>query len=152
MIILLGDFNKKLGRENIFKPTNWNESLHQDSTDNGVRIVNCATQNYIIIKSTMFPYQNIQNYTWTSRNEKTHNQIDRILIKRTWQSIILYVQSFGEAEYVTDHYLVFAKFREILAVRKAVTQKFVISWSKMSWRLGISTKSRSQTSMQLWRI
>ena len=43
MKILLGDFNAKLGRENIFKPTIGNESLHQDSNDNGVRKVNFAT-------------------------------------------------------------------------------------------------------------
>ena len=40
---LLGDFNAKVGRENIFKPTIGNESLHQDSNDDGVRIVNFAT-------------------------------------------------------------------------------------------------------------
>jgi len=32
----LGDFNAKVGRENIFKPTIGNESPHQDSNDNGV--------------------------------------------------------------------------------------------------------------------
>jgi hypothetical protein len=42
MKILLGDFNEKLGREDIFKPTIGYESLHQDSKDNGVRIVNFA--------------------------------------------------------------------------------------------------------------
>jgi hypothetical protein len=34
MKIILGDFNAKVGRENIFKPTIGNESLHQDSNDN----------------------------------------------------------------------------------------------------------------------
>jgi len=43
MKTLLGDFNAKEGRENIFKPAIGNESLHQDSNDNGVRIVNFAT-------------------------------------------------------------------------------------------------------------
>jgi len=43
MKILSGDFNAKVGRENIFKPTNGNESLHQDTNDDGVRIVNFAT-------------------------------------------------------------------------------------------------------------
>jgi hypothetical protein len=39
MKILLEDFNGKEGRENIFKLTIGNESLHQDINDNGVRIV-----------------------------------------------------------------------------------------------------------------
>jgi hypothetical protein len=41
--ILLGDFNAKLGREDTFKPTIGNESLHEDSNDNGVRVVNFDT-------------------------------------------------------------------------------------------------------------
>jgi hypothetical protein len=41
--ILLGDFSAKVGREDIFKPTVWNVSLHKISNDNGVRLVNFAT-------------------------------------------------------------------------------------------------------------
>jgi len=51
-----------MGRENIFKPTIGNESLHQDSNDNCVRIVNFATSKYLVVKSTMFPHRNIQKY------------------------------------------------------------------------------------------
>jgi hypothetical protein len=40
MKILLGDYNAKVGREDIFKPTIGNESLHEISNDNGVRLVN----------------------------------------------------------------------------------------------------------------
>ena len=36
MKILLGDFNAKLGRDDILKPTIGNGSLHQDSNDSGV--------------------------------------------------------------------------------------------------------------------
>jgi hypothetical protein len=43
MKILLGDFNAKVEREDIFKLTIGNESLHQDSDDNIIRIVNFAT-------------------------------------------------------------------------------------------------------------
>ena len=42
MKIILGDFNAKVRRENIFKPTVGNQRLHQDSKENGVRIVNFA--------------------------------------------------------------------------------------------------------------
>jgi hypothetical protein len=41
--ILLGDFSAKVGREDIFKPTIGNESLHEISNDNGVRVVHFAT-------------------------------------------------------------------------------------------------------------
>ena len=43
MKILIGGFKAKVGREIVFKPTIGNESLHQDSNDKGVRIVNSAT-------------------------------------------------------------------------------------------------------------
>ena len=46
MKILLRDFNAKMGRENIFKPTMGNDSLHQDGNDNGVRTVNFATSKF----------------------------------------------------------------------------------------------------------
>jgi hypothetical protein len=42
MKILLGGFSANVGRGNIFKLTIGNESLHQVSNDNGVRIVNFA--------------------------------------------------------------------------------------------------------------
>jgi len=45
MKILIEDFNVKVERENIFKPTIGNESLHQDDNDNGARVVNFATSN-----------------------------------------------------------------------------------------------------------
>jgi len=50
----LGDFNEKVERENIFKLTIGIEHLHQDSNDNGVRIVNFATSKNLVVKSTMF--------------------------------------------------------------------------------------------------
>jgi hypothetical protein len=51
---LLGDFNANKGRQNIFKPKIGNESLYQDSNDNGVRIVNFATTKNLVVKIMMF--------------------------------------------------------------------------------------------------
>jgi len=124
MKILLGDFNAKVGRENIFKPTIGQESLHQDSNDNGVRLVNFATSKYLVVKSTMFPYRNIHKYTWTSADSKTHNQIDNVFIDRRWHSSVLDVLSFRGADCDTDRYLVIAKVMESLAVGKQAAQRF----------------------------
>ena len=56
MKILVGDFNAKVERKNIFKLTVGNESLHQDRNDNGVRITNFATSNKLVFESMMFPH------------------------------------------------------------------------------------------------
>jgi hypothetical protein len=42
MNILLEDFNAKVGREYIYKPTLGNVSLHKINSDNGVRVLNFA--------------------------------------------------------------------------------------------------------------
>ena len=110
--------------ENIFKLTVGNESLHQDSNANGVKIVNSATSKSLVVKSTMFPHRNIHKYTWTSPDGKTRNQIDHILIDRRWYSSILYVRSFGGADCDTNHYLVVAEVRGRLAISKQAAQRF----------------------------
>jgi hypothetical protein len=124
MKILLGDFNAKVGREDIFKPTIGNESLHHDSNDNGVRVVNFATSKNLVVKSTMFPHRNIHKYTWTSPDGKTHNQIDHVLIDRRQHSSILSVLSFRGTDCDTDHYMVVAEVRERRAISKQAAHRF----------------------------
>jgi endonuclease/exonuclease/phosphatase family metal-dependent hydrolase len=109
MKILLGDFNAKVGREDIFKPTIGNESSHKIINDNGVRAVIFATSRNLVIKNTMFPHRSFHKYTWTSPDGKTHNQIDHILIDRRRHSSVLDVRSFRGADCDSDHYLVVAK-------------------------------------------
>jgi len=113
-----------VGKENIFKTTIGNESTHQDSNNNGVRLVNFDTTKNLGVKSTMFPHRNIHKYTWTSPDGNTHNQLDHVLIERRRQSSILDVRSFRVADCDSDHYLVVAKLRERLAVNKKSAKKF----------------------------
>jgi hypothetical protein len=63
MNILLGDFNAKVGKEDIFKPTIENESSHEISYDNTVSIINFATSENLRAKSTMFPHRSMYKYT-----------------------------------------------------------------------------------------
>ena len=51
MKMLLGDFNAKVGRQNIFKPTIGQESHHQDSNDNGVRLINLPHQKIWLLRA-----------------------------------------------------------------------------------------------------
>ena len=60
--ILLGDFNARRGREDIFKRTSGNGCLHENNNDNGVRVANFATSKNRVLKGTMFPHRNIHQY------------------------------------------------------------------------------------------
>jgi len=124
MEILLGDFKAKVGRENIFKPTIWNECLHQDSNDKGAGIVNFTASKNLVAKSTTLLHRNNRKYTWTSPDGKTRNQIDHILIDRRRHSRILDIRIIRRTDHDTDHYLVATKFRENLAISKQAAQKF----------------------------
>jgi hypothetical protein len=103
MKILLRDFNAKVGREDIFKPIIGNESQHEISNDNEVKLVDFDTFKTHRVKSTMLPRHNIHKCTW-SPDMKTHNQID--------------FRSYKGADCDTDHRLVVAKVMERLKVNK----------------------------------
>jgi hypothetical protein len=150
MKILLGDFNTKVGREDIFKPTIGNESLHEISNDNGVSLVNFATSKNMRVKSTMFPHCNIHKYTWTSPDGESHNHIDHILVDRRRHSNALDVRSFRAADCDTDHCLVVAKAREILAVNKRGSQRFHME--RFNLKKLNDFVLRYQIGLQLWKI
>jgi hypothetical protein len=82
MKILLGDFNAKIGKEDTFKPTIGNGSLHEIIIDNGVRVVSLGTSKNLTMATTMFPHNNIHKYSWISPDGKTNNQIDHVLTER----------------------------------------------------------------------
>ncbi|PSN38677.1 hypothetical protein C0J52_08897 [Blattella germanica] len=102
MKIFLGDFNAKVGRENIFRPTIGKFSLHEDSNGNGVRLVTFATSKNLIVKSTTFQHKDIHKYTWTSPDGETRNQI---------------------LDCNSDHHLVRVKIRERLALTRGTDTK-----------------------------
>jgi hypothetical protein len=72
----------KVHREDIFKPTTGNKSSHKISNDNVVRVVNFAISRNLVVKSPMFPHCNIQIYTPTSPERKTHNHTDHVLTRQ----------------------------------------------------------------------
>jgi len=56
--IILGDFNAKVGKENIYKPTIGNESLHNETNNNGIKMIQFAIYKGLNVRST-FPYKDI---------------------------------------------------------------------------------------------
>ena len=61
--MLVGDFNAKVGREGIFGPTVGKHSLHENTSDNGIRLVSFAAAQNMVISSTRFQHLNIHKAT-----------------------------------------------------------------------------------------
>jgi len=79
MKILLGNFNAKVGRQDIFKRTFRNQSLHEISNDNKIRVVNFAmSKNLSGVQCSHIA--TLINILKTSPDGKAHSQIDHVLI------------------------------------------------------------------------
>jgi hypothetical protein len=61
--IVLGDMSAKIGKEIAFRPVIGSHNLHDTSNDNGLRLIDLATERGLVVKSTMFPHKMIHNGT-----------------------------------------------------------------------------------------
>ncbi|XP_060516487.1 craniofacial development protein 2-like [Cylas formicarius] len=121
MLIILGDLNAKVGREEAFRPHIGRHSLHELSNDNGQRLINLAAANNLRIASTMFPHKNIHKETWISNDRKTRNQIDHVIANARHVRSIIDVKSQRGADAGTDHFLVRVKVRS--RIKKTITSQ-----------------------------
>jgi len=75
--ILLENFNANWGVRN--------GSVHEISSENGVRGVKFVTLKNLIVKTTVFLHRNIHKYDWTPPDGK-NNQIDHVLVDK-WSQV-----------------------------------------------------------------
>jgi len=61
--IALGDLNAKMGREVCYRPTIGKYSLHENSDDNGTRVVDFAASRNMVASSTYFEHKDIHKAT-----------------------------------------------------------------------------------------
>jgi len=50
--VVLGDFNAKVGKEEMFKPTMGRYGLHENTNENGERMIFFAAERNLVVKST----------------------------------------------------------------------------------------------------
>jgi len=62
--IILGDFNAKVGKESKHKPTIGNESLCNETNNNGIKMIQFVISDGLNARSTTFPHKDINKETW----------------------------------------------------------------------------------------
>ena len=115
--IILGDFNAKVGKESIYKPTIGNESLHNETSNKGINIIQFAISKDLNVRSTTFLHKDIHNETWYSADGRTAKQIDHVLIGNRFRSAITEHQSMQGTRHWIGSQLTEDKFKVILRVK-----------------------------------
>jgi len=121
--IIVDDFNAKIGKEETYTPTIGKDSLHNDTNDNGNKLITFATARNMRISSTMFPHKNIHKQTWISPCGKVRNQIDHVMVDYRIRSSINDVRSMRGSSAVSDHFLVRAKVKFRISVERSKIMK-----------------------------
>ncbi|XP_073821416.1 uncharacterized protein [Musca autumnalis] len=124
LLILLGDFNAKIGCENEGLSHIMGKHGMGTRNDNGERLVEFCQATQLVIGGSLFPHKRIHKYTWTSPDGKTQNQIDHICIRKSWRSSLLDVRTKRSADIDSDHELVMATLKvKLKCVRNNNTQR-----------------------------
>ena len=111
-VITLGDFNAKLGKEQIYRDTIGRHSLQDTTSNNGFRLVQYATTNNFKVLSTWYPRKDIHKRTWKIPGTEDTNQIDHILVSKRWATDIENIRTYRGANSDSDHFLVGARLKQ----------------------------------------
>ena len=126
-VIMLGDFNAQIGKEDFVSNVAGKHTIHERTNDNGQRLCNLAATNGMIICSTKFKHDKNRKLTWISPDKKTVSQIDHILVAQKRQSSIRNIRTYRGTTLESDHFLVQATIKQ--KINRAVRNKSVrIKW------------------------
>ena len=104
-VIVLGDANAKLRKEDIYNEVSGKHTLHKLSNRNGEMLLEFALGNNLNIMSTQFQHKKIHKGMWLAPDQRTLNQIDHVMISNEKKELIEDVRTMRGPNIDSDHYL-----------------------------------------------
>jgi hypothetical protein len=80
VLLLLGDFNARVGSNNMGRERAMGKHEEGKCTENGERLIDLCEENDMVIGGTLFQHKTIHKLTWTSPDGRTKSQIDHVII------------------------------------------------------------------------
>jgi hypothetical protein len=130
MVIIMGDYNAKIGNREYLQPGAGLYTIHDLSNENGNThtLIQFAIRNRLIIQSTMFPHKHIHLGTWRISGSNEVNRIDHVLTTSGHSSSGTDVRSRRGPNCDSDHYLVKITVRERIANVQKIPRRKTRRW------------------------
>nr|VZI08015.1 unnamed protein product [Spirometra erinaceieuropaei] len=117
-LIVLGDFNARVGTDH----TAWRGVLgphgHRGSNDNGLLLLRTCAEHRLILTNTFFCLPEREKATWRHPRSRQWHLLDYVLVWRRDQRDVLVTKAIAGADGWTDHCLVISKMRICLQPRR----------------------------------
>ena len=123
VLVVLGDFNARIGSDNIDRERIMGKHGTSTMTDNGSRLGDICGENDLVIGGTLFQHKTIHKPTWISLDCRTVSQIDNILVNGKWRRSLQDVKTRRLADVGSDHNLLIGKLALKLSKAKTGVKK-----------------------------
>jgi hypothetical protein len=149
MVIIMGDFNAKLGNEDCLQPVAGPHTIYDLSNENGNMLNQFTIRNRLIIKSTMFPHKHIHLGTWRIPGSNDISQIDHVLTTSRHSSSVIDVGSCRGPNCDSDHYLVKIKVTERITNVQKIRRRKIRRWDIEKLHKNIVQRDKNQKVLDL---
>ena len=121
ILVVQGEWNAKVGRDSCGnRQGNCGPFCHDHTNERGLRLLEFATFNDLVLANTFGHHKASRRWTWHSPNGQHHNQIDYILVRKRFRKRvnIARTRSFPGANTGSYHDLLMMTFRLRLKKKK----------------------------------
>ena len=141
-----------MGKELGLAPNVVKYSVHEETNNNGWRMIDFAVTKNMAISSTLFQHKRIHKETWRSPDETTSNQIDHVMIDSQHATDILVVKSCRGADCDSDHYMVKIKYRKRISTIGKLRAQRNIKYNVENLKEGTNAKEYRNKIEELLQI
>ena len=110
-VIIMGDFNAKIGSENTGREQVMGRHGEGEINANGELFVDMCAFNSMVIGGSIFPHKRVHKVTWVSPDHYTENQIDHTCINKRYRRSVQDVRVYRGADVALDHHLVVVRLK-----------------------------------------
>jgi len=100
-----------------YKPTTGNESLHNETNNNRIKMIQFAISEAFNVRSTTFSHKDIHKETWYSADSRTAKHIDHVFISNRFRCAVTDIRAIRGPDIGTYHNLLKINFKVKLRVK-----------------------------------